>query len=113
VVLGRQASPAPALHVLGQFTHRLLRDFDAFTPIDRSLRCVDGGKDFGTASLALDPQTECLPHHVLGAFKPPTLDGTTDKILLLGSESYLHAIQRSIAGLKVKAMTSKRYQTAG
>jgi len=56
LVLGGKAGPAPALYVLSQFTHGLLRDFDAIAPVNRSLCRVDSGEDFRSAALALDPQ---------------------------------------------------------
>jgi len=36
--------------------HGLLRDFDAFPPVNGSLRRVDGSEDLSSAALALDPQ---------------------------------------------------------
>jgi hypothetical protein len=98
VVLGRQTGTTPALYVLGQLAHRLLRDFDAFAPVNRSLSRVDGREDFRAAPLALDPQGQGLLDCVLVAFKPPALDGAADKILLLGCQGYSHMIERSIAG---------------
>lgn len=97
-MLGRKTRPAPPFHIFGQLPHGLLRDLDAFAPIDGSLCRIDGREDFRAATLALDPQAEGLLHRVFGTFKPTALDGAADKVLLLERKSYSHTIKRSIAG---------------
>jgi hypothetical protein len=95
-VLGGKLRPTPPLYVLGQCSHRFLRDLGAFAAIDRGYRDIDSRQDFGAATFALDPKRHCGPHGIFGPLKPAACDGLPDKILLLGSEVYLHTL--NVAG---------------
>lgn len=87
---GGKLRPTPPLYVLGQRPHRFLRDLGAFAAINRGYRDIDSRQDFGAATFTLDPKRHCGQHGIFGPLKPAVCDGLPDKILLLGSEVYLH-----------------------
>jgi hypothetical protein len=89
---GGKLCPALPLYVLGQRAHGFPRDFGTFAAIDRSFRDIDGSEDFGAATFALDPKRDCGLHGIFGSLKPAACDSLSDKILLLGSEVDLHAL---------------------
>jgi hypothetical protein len=89
-MLVRKLRPPAPFHVLGQCTHGFLGDFDAVAPINRGFRDIDSGEDFGVAAFALDPKRHCGLHGIFRPLNPAACDGLLNKILLLGSEVYLH-----------------------
>ena len=100
----REPRTASALHVFGQCAHRFRRHFHAFAAIDLGFGEVDGGENISTAPFAFDPQSHRRPHRVLGAFKPPAVDGAADEFLLFRRKAYLHC--PSIAWAASKASSA-------
>src|ERR1700716_235095 len=100
VMLAGKPRPAAPLYVLGQCPHGFLGDFDAFATVDRGFRNIDGGKDFGAATFALDPKRHRGLHSVFGTLKPAACDSLPDKILLFSGEVYLHAVNVTGPGQK-------------
>ena len=96
VMLAGKLRPAAPFYVLGQCPHGLPCDLDAVATLDRGLRDIDSGEDFGAATFALDPKRHRGLHGILGTLEPAALDGLPDKILLLWGELYLHAF--NVAG---------------
>jgi hypothetical protein len=91
-MLGGKLRPAAPFYVLGQCAHGFLGDFGAFAAINRGFRDIDSSEDFRAATFALDPKRYCSLHGIFGTLKPPARDGLPDKILLLGGQVYLHAL---------------------
>ena len=96
-MLAGKLRPAAPFYVLRQCPHGLPRDLDALATVDRGLRDIDSGDDFGTATFPLDPKRHRGLHGVFGTLKPAALDGLPDEILLLWGELYLHTF--NVAGL--------------
>jgi hypothetical protein len=101
-MLGSKLGPAAPFYVLGQRPHGFLGDFHAFAAINRGLCDIDSGQNFGAAAFSLDPKHHCGLHRIFGTLKPAACDGSPDKILLLGSEVYLHMSDIAVASLKIK-----------
>ena len=97
VMLAGKLRPAALFYVLGQCPHGLPCDLDAVATVDRGLRDIDSGEDFGAATFALDPKRHRGLHGVFATLEPAALDGLPDKILLLRGELDLHPFK--IAGL--------------
>ena len=91
VVLVGELRPTVPFDVLGQCAHGFLGDFHAFAAANRGSCDIDSGKNLHAATFSIDPERYCCLHGIFGALKPAALDGQSDKILLLGSEVYLHA----------------------
>ena len=91
VLLGNKLRPAVPFYLLGQCVHGFLGDFDTFAAVNGGFCNIDGGENLRAATFSLDPKHHCCLHRIFGALKPAALDGLSDKILLLGSEVYLHA----------------------
>src|SRR6266446_7190679 len=90
-VLVGQMRPTVPFDVFGQCSHGFLSDFDAFAPANRGSCNINGGENLRAATFSIDPKRHCRLHGIFGARKPAALDGLSDKVLLLGSEVYLHA----------------------
>jgi hypothetical protein len=90
-VLVGQLRPTVPFDVFGQCAHGFLGDFDAFAAANRGSRNINGGENLRAATFSIDPERHCCLHSIFSARKPAALDGLPDKILLLGSEVYLHA----------------------
>src|SRR6266446_2082752 len=91
VVLVGELRSTVSFDVFGQSAHGFLGDFDAFTPANRGSCNINGGENLRAATFSIDPKRHCRLHGIFGARKPAALDGLSDKVLLLGSEVYLHA----------------------
>jgi len=91
-MLGGKLHPAPPLYVVGQCAHGVLGDLGAFATIDRGFRDIDSRENFAATTFALDPKRQRGLHGVFGTLEPPDCHGLPDKVLLLGSEVYLHGL---------------------
>jgi hypothetical protein len=90
-VLVGELRPTESFDVFGQCAHGFLSDFDAFAAANRSSCDVDGSENLRAATFSVNPKRHCCLDGILGTLKPAALDSPSDKILLLGSEVYLHA----------------------
>jgi len=90
VILSGELRPTALFDFLGQCAHGFASDLDTFAAGNGGLRKVDSGETLRTLALLLDPKRQRCLHSFFSALKPAALDGLSDKILLLGSEVYLH-----------------------
>lgn len=88
MILSAELQPTALLYFVSQRAHGFRSDFDAFG--NRGLRGVDGGENLCAAAFPLDPKRQRRLRRVFSTLKPAALDGLSDKLLLLGSEVYLH-----------------------
>jgi hypothetical protein len=89
--LRREALAASPLHIIGQRSHRCLRDGHAFTPVQRSVRIIEAGAQFRPRALTLLPQRQGFLYQVFHTLQPACADRMPDEFFLLGRKDYLHA----------------------
>jgi hypothetical protein len=85
------ALAAAFFHILGQRSHRFLRDRNAFTPVLRGVRFIKTGQKFSPPTLTFLPKRQGFLHHVFGTMQPPCADRLPDEFFLLRRKGYLHA----------------------